>query len=350
MQSKTRLIGSNRLTPSEEFLALSIYAKEMEQNALDFYGVGEHLTSFEIQIAEDLGFSAAVFMPSGTMAQQIAMKIHTQESELPIAFHPLSHLEIYEEGGYRELHKMNSLLLGRPDSCLKLSDIEGKKISALLYELPQRDLGGTLPTFEELERISLYCKENSIPFHLDGARVWECAPYYNKTVQEICSLFDSVYVSFYKGLNAIAGAMLLGSDSFIANSKIWQRRHGGNLIHLYPYSISAEKSYKENLPKMPFYFERACELAEIFNASDLLETHPIKPQSNMFHLMFKEDIETVEAKLIAIEHKFSTALLPKPRKIKYLDTEYLCFSELSIGDNSIVYVTKQLKDIVKQYF
>lgn len=350
MHPKTRLVGSKRLSPSEEFIELAQFAKASEQNSLDFYGVGEQLTSFEIQVAEDLDFEAAVFMPSGTMAQQIALKIHSQNSSSAVAFHPLSHLEVYEEHGYRELHHMKSLLLGEKNRCLKLSDIEGKEISTLLYELPQRDLGGEAPAFEELEKISEYCRENKIPLHLDGARVWECAPYYKKSVKEICALFDSVYISFYKGLNAIAGAMLLGEDKFIAQSKVWQRRHGGNLIHLYPYALSAQMSYQQNLSKMPLYFKKACEIAAIFNTSKLLKTHPQVPHSNMFHLFFKEDVKTVESKLISLGHKYNTVLFANPREITLSKGEFECFTEVSIGDHSIVYDIKQLKDIVAQFF
>ena len=216
--------------------------------------------------------------------------------------------------------------------------------------MPQREIGGVLPPWEELVSISNYCRENKIHFHMDGARLWEVGPFYKKSYDEISNLFDSIYVSFYKGLNGIAGAILAGKPDFISESKVWLRRHGGNLIHLYPYIISADYSFTNNLKKMDSYFNKAKQIAEFLNSSPLLSTFPLIPQSNMVHVLFKEDKETVNIKLKKIQDEYNTFLFHRPSNNEYLDSKYKSKSELHIGDYSIEYDIDLLKRIITKYF
>jgi threonine aldolase len=195
------------------------------QEASDNYGTGKIIEDFQDKLAEYLGKESAVFFPSGTMAQQIALRIWCDKKGLKrVAYHPLCHLEIHEEDGLKELHHIESVLLADKNSVIQLEDIVNMKenISCLLLELPQREIGGQLPDYETLESISGYCHEKGIKLHLDGARLFEILPYYNKTAAEICSLFNSVYVSLYKGIGGIAGAILAGDKDFVKESIVWK--------------------------------------------------------------------------------------------------------------------------------
>lgn len=199
----------------------------------DMYGKGKVIEDFQEEMAGYLGKEAAVFFPSGTMAQQIALRIHCDEKKLAqVAYHPLCHLEIHEEDGLKELHGIRPILLADRHRLITLEDVTGlgEEIACLLLELPQREIGGQLPEFRELEAIAAYCREKGIKLHLDGARLFEILPYYGKTAAEVCALFDSVYVSFYKSIGGIAGAILAGDAGFAEQSKVWKRRHGGDLI------------------------------------------------------------------------------------------------------------------------
>src|SRR5690242_7727319 len=142
----------------------------------DRYGQGEVIEGFEKEVAALLGKEAAVFMPSGTMCQQIALRIWAQRRGTSnVAFHPKSHLETHEEKAYQRLHGLNGILVGSADRLLTLEDLKAitEPVGALLLELPQRDLGGQLPSWEALNEITKWAHEHSIPTHLDGARLWE---------------------------------------------------------------------------------------------------------------------------------------------------------------------------------
>jgi threonine aldolase len=269
----------------------------------DRYGQGEIITRFEEDVAKLLGHEAAVFMPSGTMCQQIALRIWTDRRHIPhVAFHPTSHLEIHEQHSYRLLHGLDSILVGSPYQLLTLNDLKAvtEPLGALLLELPQREIGGQLPSWEALTEIIDWARERGIPTHLDGARLWEAQPFYGREYAEIAGLFDSVYVSFYKVLNGIAGSILVGPADVIAESRIWQRRHGGNLVHLYPYVLSAQKGLSERLGRMESYYKKAREVAIALTTFPQVELLPDPPHTNMMHVFLRGEIDKLRTAALAI--------------------------------------------------
>ena len=297
----------------------------------DIYGSGKIIEDFQEKMADQLGKERAVFFPSGTMAQQIALRVWCDEKEVPkVAYHPLCHLEIHEEDGLKKLHGIEPILLADKERVINLEDVTGldEDIACLLLELPQREIGGQLPEYQTLEAISRFCREKGIKLHLDGARLFEVLPHYGKTASEICDLFDSVYISFYKGFGGIAGAILAGSEAFTEESKVWKRRHGGDLISLYPYIISADYYFDQRVGRMDQYYEDAKELAAHFNDCEGISTLPLKPVSNMFHVIFHYPQKQIESILIDVYEETGVGLTGYVKEI----TENECAYEVSIGD------------------
>lgn len=313
----------------------------------DMYGNGEGIEDFENKMAAYLGKDSAVFFPSGTMAQQIALRIWCDQKGVhKVAYHPLSHLEIHEEDGLKELHNIETFLLADKGRVIEFEDVKemDQDISCLLLELPQREIGGQLPSYETLVRISEYCRGNGIKLHLDGARLLEILPFYQKTAVEVCALFDSVYISFYKGIGGIAGAILAGDKEFTDTSKIWKRRHGGDLISLYPYIIPADYYFEKRRDKMEQYLEGAKELAAFFNSVPSISTTPIHPVSNMFHVHIekrKDDIEAILAQVIKETGIGVTSYVKETE-------EKTCYFEVSIGDQYENIPKAQLKELFER--
>jgi threonine aldolase len=313
----------------------------------DIYGSGQIIENFQKKMAAYLGKESAVFFPSGTMAQQIALRIWCDEKGLKkVAYHPLCHLEIHEEDGLKELHHIEPVLLAEKDRVITLEDVTGMKeeISCLLLELPQREIGGQLPDYETIGAISAYCRENGIKLHLDGARLFEILPYYQKTAAEVCELFDSVYVSFYKGVGGLAGAILAGEESFTKESKVWKRRHGGDLISLYPYILSADYYFDQRIEKMEQYYEEAKELAALYNGCHAVKTVPSEPVSNMFHVHFVLPKERIEPVLAEIYNETGIGLSGYTREINH----QTCYYEVSIGDNYESIPKEELKRMFRK--
>lgn len=297
----------------------------------DIYGSGKIIEDFQDQMAKYLGKEAAVFFPSGTMAQQIALRIWCDKKGLKkVAYHPLCHLEIHEQDGLKELHHIESVLLADKSRTIQLEDVLNMKedVACILLELPQREIGGQLPDYRDLEAISAYCREKGIKLHLDGARLYETLPYYQKSADQICKLFDSVYVSLYKGIGGIAGAILAGDEAFSNESKVWKRRHGGDLISLYPYILSADYYFKQRLHKMEQYYEQAKELAGLYNQCHNVATKPLEPVSNMFHVHFDMPKEKLERILMTIYKETGIGLTSNIRE----SGDKTCYYEVSLGD------------------
>ncbi|CAI8825541.1 threonine aldolase [Brevibacillus sp. IT-7CA2] len=297
----------------------------------DMYGSGELIENFQHKMAEYLGKESAVFFPSGTMAQQIALRIWCDEKGIKkVAYHPLCHLEIHEEDGLKELHQIEAVLLADKDSVIGLDDVLSMDddIACLLLELPQREIGGQLPAYEDLEAISRYCREKGIRLHLDGARLLEILPYYQKSADEVCALFDSVYVSFYKGIGGIAGAILAGDEDFTKQSKVWKRRHGGDLISLYPYIVTAEYHFEQRKHKFSQYFEDAKELATLYNQCQGISTRPAVPVSNMFHVHADLPKEELDRIMVSLSEETGIGFTHYVRQ----DDEFSSSYEVSIGD------------------
>jgi threonine aldolase len=311
----------------------------------DMYGSGKIIEDFQEKIAQALGKESAVFFPSGTMAQQIALRIWCDRNGLKrVAYHPLCHPEIHEKDGLKELHQIESLLLADASRCVQLEDVLNMKedISCLLLEFPQREIGGQLVDYEELEAISTYCCDKGIKLHLDGARLYETLPYYQKTATEIGELFDSVYISFYKGFGGIAGSILAGDSDFINEAKVWKTRYGGNLISLYPYILSADYYFEQRKHMMGQYYTNAIELAGLFNQCQAMVTRPLVPVSNMFHVHFDMPKEQMESILLSVHEETGVGLT---HFIK-ATSDATCYTEVNIGDR----YDHIPKELLKQVF
>jgi threonine aldolase len=268
----------------------------------DVYGSGRYLNEFEAGLASEFGKESAVFMPSGTMAQQIALRLWSEHSgRTGIAMHPTAHLETAEYLGYQILHGLHRVQFGAPEMLhsrlLSRADLEAlpEKPGALLLEVPCRPLGGEMPDWEELCVISDWARAMQIPIHLDGARIWQCRAAYDRSYAEIGALFDSIYVSFYKDLGGLAGCMLMGPDTFIAESRIWQRRHGGNLFSQAPYVAAAKQGLAVCLPQLPLWNQKAREIADIINRVDGMKTRPARPRVNFFQVFLEGEVAALEA-------------------------------------------------------
>jgi threonine aldolase len=290
--------GHGEGVPGAELARVAEWCRQHGWHA-DRYGEGALIGAFEAKVAELLGKPAAVFMPSGTMAQQIALRIACERAKKSvIAMHATSHLELHEAHAYAHLHGLRAILLGergRPTAARDLAEL-GESPAALLVELPAREIGGRLPTWPDLVELMAAAAERDIWRHMDGARLWEAREYYAPASHAtVCAHFDSVYVSFYKGIGALAGAMLLGPEDFIAEARIWQRRHGGTLVQLHPFVASAAMRFDTQIARMAAYRARAAALAESLSGIDGLSVEPAPPQVNLFHLHFEAPAQALTA-------------------------------------------------------
>ncbi|WP_295991135.1 low specificity L-threonine aldolase [Rugamonas sp.] len=280
------LPGHRQPTPAQMFAAMAAWC-ETHDVAHDTYGDGALIEQFERKVADLLGFEAATFCITGTMTQVTALRIACAErgSRL-VALHPTAHIFRHERGNHQLLDHFQALQIGDPFRPWTLDELKAvpDKLGAAAMEIPMREIGGQRPDWDELAAIKAHCREQSIHLHMDGARLWEAAAAYGRTPQEISAGFDSVYVSLYKGIGGLGGAMLAGSRAFVAKAQEWFRRQGGNVIHRSPYVVAAAMQFDARLAAMPDYFRRTEWLYEELRKHSALVPNPARPQANMLHL------------------------------------------------------------------
>ncbi len=264
----------------------------------DVYGDGGIVTDLEQHIAELLDKPAAVFLPSGTMAQGATLRVHADNrGQRTVLWHPFCHLDQHENQAHARLHALVGRPVGHADRLITLADLEAvaEPFAALLLELPQRDLGGELPGWDELTSQVEWARGRGAVVHLDGARLWEASAGYQRSPAEIAALFDTVYVSFYKGIGALPGCCVAGTAEVVAQVREWRRRLGGTLHGMWPAAASALTLLPERLAAMPANLEHARAIARAVAGLSGVRVVPDPPQTPMMHLLFDVSAERFAA-------------------------------------------------------
>ncbi|HTZ45799.1 MAG TPA: beta-eliminating lyase-related protein [Jatrophihabitans sp.] len=256
----------------------------------DVYGDGGVVAELEAYVARLLGKPAAVFLPSGTMAQGATLRVHADaRASRTVLWHPHCHLDQHELQAHARLHGLLGRPVGSPDRLIGLADLAAvaEPAAALLLELPQRDLGGTLPDWDELAAQVGWARERGAAVHLDGARLWEASAGYGRPPAEIAALFDTAYVSFYKGIGALPGCCVAGPAEVVGQVREWRRRLGGTLHGLWPAAASALALLPERLAEMPARLAHARAIAAVAAGLPGVRVVPGVPETPMMHLLFE---------------------------------------------------------------
>jgi threonine aldolase len=327
--------------PAAEYRALA----ERAGDELDVYGGGKSVERLEGRVAELLGKKAAALFPSGTMAQQIALRIWCARGRRStVAFHPQCHLDVHEERGYEHLHGLHARPVGHRDRLVTRADLDEvtEPVGALLLELPQRDLGGQLPTWRELRAQASWARAKGVPLHLDGARLWQCGPFYRRPLREIAALFDTVYVSLYKDLGSLGGCVLAGPQDVIAEARIWRIRHGGRLSTFDPMALSALRGLDEVLPRMPAFVRKAKEIGVALARLDGVAVIPDPPQVAMLHVAVRGERERVNDAVLEIAKERRTLIASGFGPTPLANVQR---TELGIGAPSLEVPTSEIAEL-----
>jgi threonine aldolase len=240
----------------------------------DFYGEFGAVARLEQRVTGLLGTAAAVWFPSGTMAQQVALRYGAElTGRDAVALHPMSHLERWERQAYQQLTGLRGLWptdAARPYTAAELAAVG--------------DPGFLLPSWAELVAVVETARAAGARVHFDGARLWESAPHFGRPLAEIAGLADSVYVSAYKALGATHGALLAGTTELAGYARAWRHRHGGQLWHNWPAALAALDGLDTELPRIPEYVRHAKLVADALAQLSGARINPAPPQTDSFQL------------------------------------------------------------------
>jgi len=308
---------------------------------IDIYNQNGRVIELEKRVANLLNKPASLFFPKGTIAQLCALKVSAeQRNNTNVVLHSMSHMVLDEDDAYQTLMGLNGILIGACDSPFDIDDIKAieAKFATLSIELPIRRAGFKLTPWAQLETMSHWCKAEQIHFHMDGARLWESACAYQKSVADVSELFDSVYVSMYKGLGAIGGAILAGEPDFIRSCEIWRSRLGGNAFTSFPMVIGALDGLDNRLQHIPEFVARAKEIARLLTCFPQLEINT--PHTNGFFVFLEGDIHELTKKAKQLNKKMDLKLFSQfskfPNSHKYMIEIQVGAEHQTISDKDIL--------------
>ncbi|CAJ1455536.1 unnamed protein product [Effrenium voratum] len=324
---------------------------EEEDLAVDVYGASGALQSFEAEVALDLGKEAGLCFPTGTLAQLAALHCHFEAMAQPqgrLLLHPTSHLihRDYLRDAARQSQEVAAKtrqalpmfrvqLVGHFAKPLALSDLEGvfESGDVLVVELPQRMNGGRTPSWPDLQALRALARKAKARLHLDGARLFEAQPYYQLPVSSLCGLFDSVYLSWYKGFGGLAGAILLSTRDVISSAARWRTQLGGNVFTLAPGWMDARAQFRLYKDSFAGRYLKLCRVVRALMEEDavreVLRFEPEVPEACMVHGYVKAAEEEVTAAHERVVAKSQIRLWNKLRGPGFFPGE--TYFELSMG-------------------
>lgn len=319
---------------------------------MDVYGDGV-VGDLERRVAAILGMPRALFFPSGVMAQQAALRVHAARTgKGVVALHPLAHPAAREMDALSAVAGLQTLILGEGDRCLAADDVRRASgdFGVLMLELPLRDAGFILPDWEELRATVAAARERGAAVHFDGARLWECAPHFGRPLAEIASLADSVYVSFYKSIGGLSGAILAGDAALIDEARVWRHRYGGLLFHQFPAVLAALAGLDRELPRLPSYVAKAKEVAgtlhRVLSVSTLgARVHPLRPHTQQFQVWMPFPVPALAVAGLRQAEQTGVVLFDKWRDAG----SGLSMSEMSIGDWAMDWTTQAVEDALHAF-
>ncbi|WP_191875776.1 threonine aldolase family protein [Streptomyces filipinensis] len=320
----------------------------------DIYG-DRIVTALEERVAGLLGTEAAAFFPTGTMAQQVALRCWAARTGDPtVALHTLAHPEVHERDAFSQVSGLRPVRVTSEPRLPTAAEIRDfpEPFGALMLELPLRDAGFVLPTWEELTEVVEAARERDAVVHFDGARLWETTVHFGRPLEEIAGLADTVYVSFYKSLGGFGGAALAGPETLVEEARTWRHRYGGMVFQQFPTVLSALAGLETELPRLPGYVRHARVVAgalrEGFSAAGLpwARVAPQEPHTHEFRVWLPYHPDVLAEAAVRQAEETSVVLFTGSWDRGGPD---LAFTEVTVGAAGLEWTTDDVRAAVADF-
>jgi len=259
--------------------------------------LGDDPTVNELQeyIARILGKEAALFVPSGTMSNAIAIKSQTKPGD-EIVTHKKSHIYLYEGGGYASLAGCSVSLVGGDKGLMSPEDVKSaiRKSEGSQSHYPNCSLicventanmgGGSLYPIDVLDSICQIAHDNNCRAHLDGARLFNATVASNISPDRMVKNFDTISICLSKGLGSPVGSLLVGDSETIAEAHRWRKIFGGGMRQSGILAAAGLYALKNNIDRLHEDHSRAFKLAKSVNSMNGFEVDISSVQSNMAYI------------------------------------------------------------------
>ena len=262
------LISDTVTKPSYEMLQYMFNADVGD----DVYKEDPTVNELEDRVAAIFGMEAGLFFPSGTMANQTAIKLHTQPGDQLIA-DKFAHIFHFEAGGVSFNSGVSCRLIEGKRGMITAEQVSAQINDPDYFHSPKTSLvclenttnlgGGACYEMEEMEKIKAVCDEHGLKLHLDGARIWNALVAKRQNPKDFGKLFDTISVCFSKGLGAPVGSVLLGDKETIKRALRIRKVLGGAMRQSGYLAAGALYALENNIKLLTEDHRRAKELANV---------------------------------------------------------------------------------------
>lgn len=258
-------LGDTFTTPTESMLKAMLSASQGDA----VYGEDETMVDLEAKVAKIAGKESGLFMVSGTMSNQIAIRCHLHQPPHSVLCDHRAHVYTSEAAGLAILSQAmvtpvvpsNGVYLTLEDVKSSIIDYDDDHVAPTRVISLENTLGGSIMPIEEIKRISDFARSKGVKMHLDGARLWHASAATGIDMAEYGKLFDTMSLCLSKGMGAPVGSVLVGSSSLITKAKWIRKQQGGGIRQSGILAAAANVAIDEVWPTMPRTHQRAKETA-----------------------------------------------------------------------------------------
>ncbi len=244
----------------------------------DVFREDPSVNQLEAMSAEMFGMEAAIFCPTGTMTNQIAIKCHTQPGDEVIC-DKVSHVYIYEGGGIAfnsgcQVKPVNGdrgrITAEQVIESINPDDPHRTRTKLVSLENTANRGGGSCYDFTEIQRIKEVCLNNKLNFHLDGARLWNALVSMGQTPKQYGELFDSISICLSKGMGTPIGSILLGKTDFIKQARRVRKVFGGGMRQAGYMAAAGIYAIEHNIDRLAEDHQHAKQIADALSKKDFI--------------------------------------------------------------------------------
>ncbi len=244
----------------------------------DVFGEDPSVNRLEAMAAGMFGMEAALFCPSGTMTNQIAIKCHTQPGDEVIC-DKVSHVYIYEGGGIAfnsgsQVKPIDGdrgrITAGQVEEAINPDDVHKARTRLVSLENTANRGGGSCYDFIEIQHIKEICSKNNLSFHLDGARLWNALVAKNESPKQYGEIFDSISICLSKGMGTPVGSLLLGRQAFIKQSRRVRKVFGGGMRQAGYIAAAGIYALENNIARLAEDHDHARQIAEALDKKEFI--------------------------------------------------------------------------------
>jgi threonine aldolase len=275
--------------PSKLMLEAMMQAKVGD----DVFREDETVNILEKRLAKMFNKDMALFFPSGTMANQTAIKLHTNPGDQVIC-DKYAHIYNYESGGAAFNSGVSCKLIDgnrgmftakQVEDAINPDDYYYSKTSLVEIENTTNKGGGACWDFEDIKKINAVCKNNNLGFHLDGARLWNALVAKNETPEQYGALFDTISVCLSKGLGCPIGSVLVGDSEIMIEALRIRKIFGGNMRQVGYLAAAGLYALDNNLNRLKVDHLKAKEIGKALSKLEYIKNiEPIETNIIIFEL------------------------------------------------------------------